>query len=85
MCVCTKIAIAANKVHFQKLQPELLSKLLGQLFHYGVTIILDSPKGGQVTVLLQHAAGTAVGAYCLSIGLQFQTFVQSCGEFKQKL
>lgn len=67
------------------MSPELLSKLLCQLVHDGMTVILNSLERGQVAVLLQYAAGTAVGVHCLSVGLQLQTFIQPCGEFKQKL
>lgn len=55
--------------------PELLSKLLSQLVHDGMTVVLDPLEGGQVAVLLQHTAGTAVGSHCLSIGLQLQTLI----------
>lgn len=55
--------------------PELLSKLLCQLVHDGVTVVLDPLEGGQVAVLLQHTAGAAVRSHCLSIGLQLQTLI----------
>lgn len=60
---------------FESFSPELLSKLLCQLIHDSMTIVLNSFKGGQVAVLLQHTAGTAVGAHCLSIGLKLQTLI----------
>lgn len=63
----------------QKSPPELLPKLLCQLVHDGMTVVLDPLEGGQVAVLLQHTAGAAVGAYCLSVGLQLQTLIQSSG------
>lgn len=66
-------------------RPELLPEFLCQLVHDGVTVILNSFEGGQVAVLLQHTSGMAVGLHCLSVGLQLQTFVQSRGQFKQKL
>lgn len=69
----------------KKFSPELLPKLLRQLLHDGVTVILNSFEGGQVAVLLQHTASTAVGVHCLSIGLHLQTLIQSSRQLKQKL
>ena len=58
-------------------RPELLPQFLRQLVHDGVTVVLNSLKGRQVAVLLQHTSGMTVGRHCLSVGLQLQTFVQS--------
>lgn len=50
-----------------------------------MTVILDAPEGGHVAVLQQHAAGTAMGAHCLGIGLQLQTLIQPGRQLKQEL
>lgn len=62
-------------MHVDRFPPELLSELLCQFVHDGVTVVLNSLEGGQVAVLLQHTAGMAVGSHCLRIGLQFQTLI----------
>lgn len=65
--------------------PELLSELLRQLVHDGVTVVLNALERGQVAVLLQHTAGMPVGYHRLGVSLQLQTLIQSGGQFKQKL
>lgn len=62
--------------------PELLSQLLSQLVHDGVTVVLNALERGQMAVLLQHTAGMSMGSYCLGVGLQLQTLVESSGQFK---
>lgn len=73
---CFTVMIHRNVFYRLKAdRPELLPEFLCQLIHDGVTVILNSFEGGQVAVLLQHTSGMAVGLYCLSVGLQLQTFV----------